>query len=285
MKIFASPAELQAAALSARAAGRRIALVPTMGNLHEGHLSLVRIARTRADLVVLSDFVNPTQFGPNEDFDAYPRTFERDCELCAAEGVDWVFHPAPADMYPPDASVSLVETALSKVLCGASRPGHFNGVCTVVLKLFHIALPHVAVFGQKDAQQLRVLRRMVRDLDVPVEIVPAPIVREPDGLALSSRNQYLSPAERAQAPALRRALLDAEALFAAGERRVSALLSAVSSRLAREAPLGVPDYVALSDDATLAPLPPDAAVSSPALLAIAVRFPSARLIDNTLLAP
>ena len=210
MKVFERPEELQAWALAERAAGRRVGLVPTMGNLHEGHLSLVRIAKGRADRVVVSDFVNPTQFGPNEDYAAYPRTFEEDCAKCEAEGVDAVFHPVPGAMYAADASVSLVENALSKVLCGASRPGHFNGVCTVVAKLFLLAQPHVAVFGQKDAQQLCVIRRMVRDMFFPIEIVAAPISREADGLARSSRNQYLSAEERAQAPVLRRSLAAAE---------------------------------------------------------------------------
>ena len=191
MQIIESPAKLQLAALALRSAGETIALVPTMGNLHEGHLSLVREARSRATRVIVSDFVNPTQFGPNEDYAAYPRTFEADCALLEREGADIVFHPAPEAMYPEGTSVSLIETSLSKYLCGASRPGHFNGVCTVVAKLFLLAQPHVAVFGKKDAQQLRVLRRMVRDLNVPIEIVGSPIVREPDGLSHICTNCFL----------------------------------------------------------------------------------------------
>lgn len=282
MKIFEKPKELQAWALAERAAGKRLALVPTMGNLHEGHLSLVRIAREKADEVVVSDFVNPIQFGPNEDYAAYPRTFEDDCAKCEAEGVAAVFHPAPEAMYAADASVSLVERRLSKVLCGASRPGHFDGVCTVVAKLFLLAQPHVAVFGQKDAQQLCVIRRMVRDLSFPVEIVAGPISREADGLARSSRNQYLNPIERAQAPALRWALDAAETLFARGERRPEWLKAAAKTVLAAT-PLARPEYVELVDAETLESV--EGRVERPALLALAVRFGGTRLIDNAVLAP
>lgn len=281
MQIFESPADFQAYALSLRAAGKRVALVPTMGNLHEGHLSLVRIAREHADAVLLSDFVNPIQFCPGEDFAAYPRTFEDDCAKCEAESVDAVFHPAPDAMYLPDASVSLVEKDLSRYLCGASRPGHFNGVCTVVAKLFHLAVPHVAVFGQKDAQQLAIIRRMVRDLSFPVEIVAAPISREPDGLARSSRNAYLTAEQRAQAPALHAALVHAALLHDQGERSAAALVAAVRSTIATLAPLAAPEYVTLSDAESLAPL--DGPLSAPALLALAVRFGKTRLIDNVLL--
>jgi len=280
MKIIEKPEELQAWALAERAAGKRLALVPTMGNLHEGHLSLVRLARERADEVIVSDFVNPTQFGPNEDYAAYPRTFDDDCAKCEAEGVAAVFHPAPEAMYAPDASVSLVERRLSKVLCGASRPGHFDGVCTVVAKLFLLAQPHVAVFGQKDAQQLCVIRRMVRDLSFPVEIAAAPISREADGLARSSRNQYLTPIERAQAPALRWALVAAEKLYAAGERRADWLKSAMKTVLAAT-PLAKPEYVELVDAETLEAV--EGRVERPALAALAVRFGKTRLIDNTIL--
>ncbi len=284
MQIVEQPSSLQSLALAARSAGRTIALVPTMGNLHEGHLSLVRIARANADFVVVSDFVNPTQFGPNEDFDSYPRTFEQDAALCEAEGVDLLFHPVPAAMYAPDASVSLVETDLSRYLCGASRPIHFNGVCTVVAKLFLLAQPHVAVFGEKDAQQLAVIRRMVRDLFFPVKIIPAPISREPDGLARSSRNRYLTPAYRAQAPVLHRSLQSAQDLFDAGERRAAALLDTVQAVLAT-APDANVEYATLSDSATLVPLSRNATIAAPVLLALAVRFGTTRLIDNVTLAP
>lgn len=285
MQIIESPAELQLAALALRSAGETIALVPTMGNLHEGHLSLVRAARARASKVIVSDFVNPTQFGPNEDYAAYPRTFEADCALLEREGADIVFHPAPEAMYPEGTSVSLIETSLSKYLCGASRPGHFNGVCTVVAKLFLLAQPHVAVFGKKDAQQLRVLRRMVRDLNFPIEIVGSPIVREPDGLAMSSRNQYLAPAQRREAPALHHALEACEAAFASGERSVAALRKRILDVISSEAPSGVPDYVTLADDETLVPLEDTATVTRPVLTALAVRFGTTRLIDNTELRP
>ena len=273
---------MQQAALALRAQGRRIAFVPTMGNLHEGHLSLVRIARRHADVVVVSLFVNPTQFGPTEDFAAYPRTFEADRALCEQEGVDLLFFPSVAEMYPPGASVSLVENSLSDTLCGASRPGHFNGVCTVVATLFNLVLPHVAVFGEKDAQQLRVIRRMVRDLRFPVDIVPGPTLREPDGLARSSRNQYLTPAQRPQAACLRRALDEAERLFAAGERdpqKIAAALRAVVS----QAPDARLDYASIVDDETLQPLA--GPISRPALAALAVWIGKPRLIDNTVLVP
>lgn len=281
MQIFESPADFQSYALSLRAAGRRIALVPTMGNLHEGHLSLVRMAREQADAVLVSDFVNPIQFGPNEDFDAYPRTFEDDCAKCEAEEVTAIFHPAPASMYLADASVSLVEKSLSRFLCGASRPGHFNGVCTVVCKLFNLAVPHVAVFGQKDAQQLAIIRRMVRDLSIPVEILAAPISREPDGLARSSRNQYLTAEQRAQAPALHAALVHAALLYSQGERSAPVLVESVRSTLATLAPLANPEYITVSNADTLEPL--DGPIAAPALLALAVRFGTTRLIDNTTL--
>lgn len=280
MKIIENPKELQEWALAQRAAGRRVGLVPTMGNLHEGHLSLVRIARKHADAVALSDFVNPTQFGPNEDYASYPRTFEEDCAKCEAEGVDVVFHPVPEAMYAADASVSLIEGGLSKVLCGASRPGHFDGVCTVVAKLFLLAQPHVAVFGQKDAQQLCVIRRMVRDMFFPIEIVAAPISREADGLARSSRNRYLSAEEREQAPALHRALATAEEAFAVGERDAETLKSAMRAILAAT-PLAKPDYVELVDAETLQSV--EGRVERPALAALAVRFGTTRLIDNCVL--
>jgi pantoate--beta-alanine ligase len=271
MQIVTSAAEMQPVALDLRARGRRIGFVPTMGNLHEGHLSLIRIAQRHADVVAVSLFVNPAQFGPNEDFAAYPRTFEADHALCEQEGVDILFHPSVAEIYPEGASVSLVETALSRTLCGASRPGHFDGVCTVVAKLFNLVLPHVAVFGEKDAQQLRVVRRLVRDLHVPVEIIPGPTVREPDGLALSSRNQYLTPAQRPQATCLRRALDEADTLIAAMRAVIA------------QAPDARIDYISIVDDVTLQPLA--GPIAAPALAALAVRVGAPRLIDNTVLVP
>ena len=282
MKVISSTLEMQQAALALRAQGKRIGFVPTMGNLHDGHLSLVRIAKRRADVVAVSVFVNPAQFGPTEDFAAYPRTFAADRALCEQEGADLLFHPAVAEMYAADASVRLVETSLSDTLCGAARPGHFDGVCTVVAKLFNVVLPHVAVFGEKDAQQLRVIRRMVRDLRFPVEIVAGPTAREPDGLARSSRNQYLTAEQRPQAVCLRRALAEAERRFAAGERDPAALVAAMRAVVA-QAPAAKIDYVAIVDDETLQPLA--GPIARPALAALAVWVGQPRLIDNAVLRP
>ena len=282
MKIIESASEMQQTALALRAQGRRIGFVPTMGNLHDGHLSLVRLAKKRADVVVVSIFVNPTQFGPNEDFAAYPRTFESDRALCEAEGVDVVFYPSVPEMYPDGASVSVTENALSRTLCGAARPGHFDGVCTVVAKLFNVVLPHVAVFGEKDGQQLRVIRRMVRDLRFPIDIVSGPTAREPDGLARSSRNQYLTPEQRPQAVCLRRALDEAERRFAAGERDPAALVAAMRAVVA-QAPAAKIDYVEIVDDETLQPLA--GPIGRPALAALAVWVGKPRLIDNAVLRP
>lgn len=270
---------MQDRARSLRGQGRRIGLVPTMGYLHEGHLSLVRLARARADVVVVSLFVNPIQFGPREDFSRYPRDFARDEALCREAGVDILFHPEPADMYAPDHSVYVDETQLGRGLCGAARPGHFRGVTTVVLKLFHLTCADVAVFGEKDAQQVRVIRRMVRDLNVPVEIVSGPTCREPDGLAMSSRNSLLTPIERREAVCLRRALDCAERAYAAGERRSDALVAAMREAIAAS-PSAVVDYIEVVDDESLAPVRD---VTGPTLVALAVKFPSTRLIDNTVL--
>ena len=199
MKIIQNPQELQKTALELKRAGKSIALVPTMGYLHAGHLSLIDIARKEADIVIVSIFVNPTQFGPNEDLDKYPRDFERDSQLCQEHDTDIIFAPPPGVMYPANHSVWVEETVLSRKLCGLSRPIHFRGVTTVVAKLFHLSLADVAVFGQKDAQQALIIRRMVRDLDFPIRIITAPLVRDTDLVALSSRNAYLSPDERKRA--------------------------------------------------------------------------------------
>ena len=281
-RIVESALEMQQTALALRAAGKRIGFVPTMGNLHDGHLSLVRIAKQHSDVVVVSIFVNPTQFGPNEDFAAYPRTFEADRALCEREGVDLVFYPSVPDMYPAGASVSLTENSLSRTLCGAARPGHFDGVCTVVAKLFNLVLPHVAVFGEKDAQQLRVIRRMVRDLRFPVEIVSGPTAREADGLARSSRNQYLTAEQRPQAVCLRRALDEAERRFAAGERDPQKLVAAMRAVVGR-APAAKIDYIEIVDDETLQPLA--GPIARPTLAALAVWVGTPRLIDNAVLRP
>jgi pantoate--beta-alanine ligase len=260
-------------------AGERIALVPTMGFLHEGHLCLVRDAKQRADRVVVSIFVNPTQFGPGEDFAAYPRDFERDCRLLEKEQIDIVFHPALEAMYPDGAETYIEVEKLSLPLCGALRPGHFRGVATAVAKLFNMIGPHVAIFGEKDYQQLQVIRKMVRDLSMAVEIIGHPIVREADGLAMSSRNAYLTAAERRAAVCLSRSLCKAERLLRRGESSAQSLLSLVSAELAKE-PLANLEYVKLCDPETLMDLE---SVDRTALLALAVRFGKARLIDNRVL--
>jgi len=260
-------------------AGERIALVPTMGFLHEGHLCLVRDAKQRADRVVVSIFVNPTQFGPGEDFAAYPRDFERDCRLLEKEQIDIVFHPALEAMYPDGAETYIEVEKLSLPLCGALRPGHFRGVATAVAKLFNMIGPHVAIFGEKDYQQLQVIRKMVRDLSMAVEIIGHPIVREADGLAMSSRNAYLTAAERRAAVCLSRSLCKAERLLRRGESSAQSLLSLVSAELAKE-PLANLEYVKLCDPETLIDLE---SVDRTALLALAVRFGKARLIDNRVL--
>ena len=268
--------ELRAAVDAARAAGKAVGLVPTMGCLHEGHLSLVDLAKARAGFTVVSVFVNPTQFGPKEDFARYPRPFEEDCRLCEARGVDVVFAPG-ADFYAPDHSTWVEESAVSQGLCGQHRPGHFRGVATVVLKLLNAARADVAVFGRKDLQQLAVIRRMVRDLDVPVAIVEAPTARDPDGLAMSSRNRYLSPAERAAALAIPAALRAAADLVRAGERDPAAVLAAARARLAAEPGLRL-QYLELVDADSLAP----ARLAEPGrcVLAVAAFAGATRLIDN-----
>jgi pantoate--beta-alanine ligase len=274
-------AEMQAQATAWRRAGHVIGLVPTMGYLHEGHLSLVRAARAAgAARVVVSIFVNPTQFGPTEDLAAAPRDVERDAELCAGAGVDALFLPSVAEMYPRDASTWVTEETLSRPLCGERRPGHFRGVTTIVAKLYLAALPDLAVFGQKDAQQALVLQRMTRDLNFPIRVIVAPIVREPDGLAMSSRNIYLTPDERRRATAIRRALLQAEADFAAGERAAATLCRRVHDAIAAAG--GRVDYVECRATATLEPA---AAITSEAVLAVAAYFGKARLLDNSVLRP
>ncbi len=278
MKIITSPTEMQSWSRNAMQAGARIGCVPTMGFLHEGHLSLVRRARQAADRVVLTLFVNPTQFGPGEDYAVYPRDPARDQALCEAEGVDAVFMPTAADMYAPDASVIIDETALSRGLCGASRPGHFRGVCTVVAKLFNCVLPHVAVFGQKDAQQALIIRRMVRDLNFPVEIIIAPIVREADGLAMSSRNVRLSPDERRSALALSRAIGMAQEACAAGRGDSETVRGEIERELTASG-LRV-DYVAIVNAEDLSPAPK---LGSGVLVALAAFAGQTRLIDNCLL--
>ena len=256
-----------------------VVLVPTMGALHAGHAALVERARKAAGprgLVVVSIFVNPAQFGPKEDFSRYPRTLAADRALCAAHGADAIFFPDATEMYPADFSTWVNEESVSGPLCGASRPGHFRGVCTVVLKLFTIVQPAAAVFGLKDFQQGMVIRRMVRDLNLPVKIITAPTVREPDGLALSSRNRFLSPEERAQAPVLRRALLAAAAAFRTGETRFAKLRALVLKMIAA-APLARVDYAEVLDAETLGEIK---TVRRNCVIALAVFFGKTRLIDN-----
>lgn len=281
MDILRTLEEMRRWSTDCREAGCCIGFVPTMGFLHEGHLSLVRLARHHADKVVVSIFVNPTQFGPGEDLDRYPRDFARDEALCRKEGADAVFYPDAAAMYPPGYSTWVVEEALGAGLCGASRPGHFRGVTTVVAKLFNLVQPSVAVLGEKDAQQLRIVRRMVRDLDYPIEIVAGPTFRESDGLAMSSRNKFLNPDERQQAVWLSRTLAEARTRCARGERDAGRIRAMVREGLGR-AELGTVDYIELVDDETMKPLE---TIDRKALLAIAVRFSLARLIDNTVLDP
>jgi len=255
--------------------GKKIGFVPTMGYLHKGHLSLVEAARKENDIVVVSIFVNPTQFGPNEDYSRYPRDLERDLRLLEPFGVDYVFVPSVEEMYPPFYSVYVEETELSKYLCGASRPGHFRGVCTVVAKLFNIVKPTRAYFGQKDAQQFRVLRRMVENLNMDVEMIEMPIVREEDGLAMSSRNVYLNEDERKEATRLYKSLLRAKELIDSGERDVQKIKQEMFKVL--EHPLLRIDYVEIVDEKTLRPVDK---IESKIIIALAVFVGKARLIDN-----
>ena len=281
MRTVRSVAELRAALDPERRAGRSIGLVPTMGALHEGHLSLIRRAREESGVVVVSLFVNPAQFAPAEDLSAYPRDEERDIGLARAEGADLLFAPSRDEVYPDGFVTTVVVDGLTGVLCGDSArrgPEHFAGVTTVVAKLLHMAQPDRAYFGQKDAQQAIVIRRMVRDLDMPVEIVVAPTVREADGLALSSRNAYLSPGERERAPALHRALEAADEAVMAGERSAAAVLAAARRELDEA---GVePEYLELRSASDLRPVEH---VNGSTLLAVAARLGRARLIDNKVL--
>jgi len=277
MKIFRTKREIQSFALAEKRAGKTIGFVPTMGYLHAGHMSLIDIARKKADTVIVSVFVNPTQFGPEEDFDRYPRDFERDMALCKEHGADAVFAPEKDEMYDADATTWVEEKKLSGPLCGASRPCFFRGVTTVVSKLFNLAQPDFAVFGWKDAQQLLVIRRMVRDLDFPVTVIGAPLVRDTDGLALSSRNRYLSDDERTRALTIHRSLLAVRKnLEEAGN--IGVLEKALAdARAAIAASGGRIDYVTALDLDTLEPPTPQ---SAGILAAAAVFYGTTRLIDN-----
>ena len=282
MKLVKTVAELQAIVKEVKRSGKTIGLVPTMGALHEGHASLIRAAHAENDFTIVSDFVNPTQFGPTEDLDAYPRPLDHDCELAEAMGADVLFAPSPKEMYPSkDMTWVEVTGDITKVLCGRTRPIHFRGVATVVSKLFNLAQPDKAYFGQKDAQQAQVLKRMVKDLFFPLEIRVMPIVREEDGLAKSSRNVYLSPEERKAAVILNRALKKAEAAFAAGERN-SAKLVALTADMIRTEPMSNIDYVEMYQLPELTEA--EAEITTDHLLAVAVKFGTTRLIDNVVLA-
>ena len=280
MKVLRTVQEIQAFSKAAKDAGKSVGLVPTMGALHEGHLTLMRRARQENDVVIASVFVNPTQFGPNEDFDAYPRRFEEDCKKMETVPVDAVFHPEPKEMYPEGYCTYVnVEGDITKKLCGAQRPGHFRGVATVVTKLMNLSRADRAYFGQKDAQQVVVVKRFVSDLNIPTEIVMVPIVREESGLARSSRNQYLSAEEKEAALVLSRSLKKGKAAFDGGEKDVETLKKVVREEIGTE-PKAVIDYVDIYSFPALLPIEN---VTEPALLAIAVKIGKTRLIDNVIL--
>ena len=279
MEIFRKVADMQAFARKSIREGKKIALVPTMGFLHEGHLSLIDRACAEADVVIVSIFVNPTQFGPTEDLDKYPRDFQRDKDLCEARGASAIFAPEPAEMYAPDRSIWVDEEKLSKKLCGKSRPIHFRGVCTVVSKLFNICWPDVAIFGQKDAQQALIIKRMVRDLNFPVEIIVSPLIREASGLAMSSRNKYLSEEQKKDALSLSRSLQIAKAIIEKdGLAGCAAAVEAMRNEIT--GCNGDIDYIECLDSNTLEE-PSDE--TAELLIALAVKFGTTRLIDNILI--
>ena len=276
MEIIKTVNHMQQASDAIRMGGESLALVPTMGFFHEGHLTLMRAGKEHCDRLVVSLFVNPTQFGPNEDFEAYPRDTEGDLNKAEEEGADMVFIPSPAEMYPQGAQTSVVVTDLPNHLCGLSRPGHFDGVTTVVAKLFNIVKPHVAVFGQKDYQQLAVISRMVMDLDMDIQIIGVPTVRERDGLAMSSRNSFLTSEERKSALSLKKSLDLAQRLFNDGEKDARVVTDIVRSYIL-EHPYTEIDYIALCDPVTLDDV---TTLSEGTLMALAVRVGKTRLIDN-----
>ncbi len=282
MKLVETVNEMKEISKRHLAEGKTIGFVPTMGYLHKGHLSLVEQARKENDIVVVSIFVNPIQFGPNEDFDRYPRDLQRDLTLLEPYNVDYVFYPSVQEMYPTEFSVYVDETKLSKYLCGASRPGHFRGVCTVVNKLFNIVRPTRAYFGQKDAQQFRILRRMVENLNMDVEMVEMPIVREEDGLAMSSRNVYLKPEERVEATRLYRSLKRAQELIKSGERDVLKIKDEIRKVL--DHPFLRIDYVEIVSESNLEPVENlKDFEGKKIIIALAVFVGKARLIDNTII--
>jgi pantoate--beta-alanine ligase len=281
MKVCSTISEARIACGYVRGSGKPLGLVPTMGALHDGHLSLVRAAKEQCSGVAVSIFVNPTQFGPSEDLTKYPRQFERDCELLEKEGIEILFAPSVEEIYPGGEVTWVSVEGLSEKLDGRSRPGHFRGVTTVVAKLFHIIEPQKAFLGQKDAAQLAVIRRMVRDLNFPVEIVGCPIVREPDGLAMSSRNAYLSREERVHALVLHRSLQQVLQEFQAGQRAAAKLISGAKEMFGREAGV-ILDYFEIVDPDTLEPVEP---ISRKTLVAVAAYAGTTRLIDNLVLSP
>lgn len=279
LKLFRSPTKMQKFCLELRERGKRIGFVPTMGYFHEGHLSLMRKARLENDIVVVSIFVNPIQFGPREDFERYPRDFRRDCKLAEQVGVDVIFYPSINAIYPQGYATFVEVERLTDVLCGRSRPGHFRGVTTICTKLFNIVLPHTAYFGQKDAQQAIIIKRMVKDLNMPLKIKILPIIREKDGLAMSSRNVYLNEEERKQALVLNKSLTYAKKMFKQGIKDAKKIKDKVRKMIA-EKPLACIDYVEIVD---LEELKPVKEIKKPSLLALACWFGKARLIDNIIL--
>jgi pantoate--beta-alanine ligase len=276
VEIFNKVADVKEYVKAKKAQGKSIGLVPTMGALHEGHLSLMKGARRECDVVIASIFVNPTQFGPGEDYDEYPRILERDADLAEGVGVDAIFAPSADEMYPHGYSTYVTVEGITEKLCGKARPGHFRGVTTVVSKLFNIVRPDKAYFGQKDAQQFAVIKRMVEDLNMDIEVVPMPIIREADGVAKSSRNSYLNPQERNAAPILHRALMLADEMIEAGQRDAAKIIEAMEELIKGE-PLASIDYVSIVDGDTLEDLH---ALKGKVLVALAVKIGPARLIDN-----
>ncbi len=281
MKTICAPGQMTLASSGIRAKRKTIGFIPTMGYLHEGHLSLVRESRKKTDTTIVSIFVNPAQFGPGEDFKAYPRDLARDSALLRKEGVDFLFFPRAEDMYPLGYRTYVEVTGLQDKLCGRARPSHFRGVCTVVLKLFEIVRPDVAYFGRKDAQQVLIIKKMVQDLDLGIRVEALPIVREPDGLALSSRNRYLGPQEREAALVLSRSLAEVEGLISRGEKRADRIIEKIKALIGRE-PLARIDYVEIVDGRELDPV---RSIRKGTLIALAVFIGKTRIIDNLVIGP
>jgi pantoate--beta-alanine ligase len=280
VRIIKTISEMQNVSEQLRFEGKKIALVPTMGYLHRGHATLIERARTLADVVVTSIFVNPTQFAPNEDFTRYPRDLVHDTKIAEAAGADIIFHPSASDMYPPTSSTYVMVEDVSKLLEGGFRPTHFRGVTTVVAKFFNIVKPHIAIFGQKDAQQVFIIQKMVRELNINVQLMVVPIVREEDGLALSSRNAYLSEEERKRALVLSQSLSKAKEHILAGERNLAQLRSEIQTTIQSGQPTGI-DYIAFINPETFQPT--EVLLPQGVLIALAVRFGTTRLIDNILI--